>query len=122
MKPIALLLLSCFLLMTATARGQTAATTNSTVLLTVDGTVEIQHAGASDWSRGAVSQALSFGDRLRTAASSRATVRLTPLTVLRANESTTSEIQPPAPPNKHGRAPRRESVLHSVGAVPLKKN
>lgn len=45
-------------------------------------------------------QILHVGDRVRTGVRSRATVRLSDLTVLRVNELTTLQIRPPSQPEK----------------------
>ena len=54
---------------------------------------------------GRTNQTLKLGDRLRTGKSSRATFRLSNLSVLRVYELTTLEIQPPEQPGRR-RAPR----------------
>ncbi|MBI3849869.1 MAG: TonB-dependent receptor [Verrucomicrobia bacterium] len=66
------------------------------LLLTVEGKVEVSRVGGTDWTAGHTNQVLRVGDRLRTGARSRATVRLSNLTVLRVNELTTLQIQSPA--------------------------
>ena len=73
-----------------------SAGTNSSVLLTMEGKVEVSRAGSSDWTSGQTNQSLRVNDRLRTGVRSRATVRLSNLTVLRVNELTTLQIQPPS--------------------------
>ena len=78
--------------LTATSR---AADATDAQLLTLEGKVEIAATGTSDWKSGATNQPLHVGDRLRTGLRSRATVRLSNLTVLRVNELTTLQIQPP---------------------------
>src|SRR5438046_1747255 len=70
------------------------------VLLTAEGAVQVSPAGQTTWSAGKTNQSLKIGDRVRTAARSRATVRLSNLTVLRVNELTTLQIQPPSAPGK----------------------
>ncbi|MEP6663615.1 MAG: FecR family protein, partial [Verrucomicrobiota bacterium] len=74
---------------------------NQTLLLTVAGTVEVARKGNANWQSGQTNQSLNVGDRLRTGKRSRATVRLSNLSVLRVFELTTLEIQPP---EKEGRA------------------
>ena len=76
--------------------GQTTTKTvgNDAVLLTVAGTVDVSPVGATTWSTGATNQVLKVGDRVRTGKNSRATVRLSNLSVLRMYELTTLEIQP----------------------------
>ncbi|HEY1663604.1 MAG TPA: TonB-dependent receptor [Verrucomicrobiae bacterium] len=70
------------------------------VLLTVEGKVQTAVAGTMDWQAARTNQILRVGDRLRTGLRSRATVRLSNLTVLRVNELTTLQIQPPAQPGQ----------------------
>src|SRR6185295_4181458 len=66
-----------------------------TALLTIEGRVEVSAAGATVWSAARTNQALQVGDRLRTGARSRATLRLSDKSVLRINELTTLKILPP---------------------------
>ena len=73
---------------------------NDSVLLTAEGKVESASAGLTDWLPAHTNQILHVGDRLRTGLHSRATVRLSNLTVLRVNELTTLQIQPPSAPGK----------------------
>jgi ferric-dicitrate binding protein FerR (iron transport regulator) len=73
---------------------------NDSVLLTAEGKVESASAGLTDWLPAHTNQLLHVGDRLRTGLHSRATVRLSNLTVLRVNELTTLQIQPPSAPGK----------------------
>ena len=89
---LAALLLFLAASMTATAR---AADATDAQLLTLEGKVEVAATGTSDWKSGSTNQTLHVGDRLRTGLRSRATVRLSNLTVLRVNELTTLQIQPP---------------------------
>src|SRR4051812_1329620 len=69
-------------------------------LLTAEGTVQVFPVGASNWTAAQTNQALRVGDKLRTGVRSRATVRMSDLTVLRVNELTTMQIRPPAQPGK----------------------
>jgi len=64
-------------------------------LLTIEGKVEVSVAGANAWSPARANQLLQVGDRLRTGARSRATLRLSDKSVLRINELTTLKILPP---------------------------
>src|SRR5882672_44494 len=73
------------------------------LLLTAEGKVEVSGAGTANWTAGQTNQILHVADRLRTALRSRATVRLSNLTVLRVNELTTLQIQPPSAPGKQSR-------------------
>jgi outer membrane receptor protein involved in Fe transport/Tfp pilus assembly protein PilF len=70
------------------------------MLLTIEGKVETARAGSPDWTSAQTNQILRVGDQLRTGPRSRATVRLSNLTVLRVNELTTLQIQPPSAPGK----------------------
>lgn len=72
--------------------GETTST-NSCVLLTVEGKVEIKRSGSANWIAAETSAVLKPGDQIRTATRSRASVRLTNLAVLRVNEQTTLEIR-----------------------------
>ena len=67
-------------------------------LLTMEGRVEVARAGSLAWTAGQTNQTLAFRDRVRTGMRSRATVRLSDLSVLRLSELTTIEIQPPTKP------------------------
>jgi Tfp pilus assembly protein PilF len=67
---------------------------NESVLLTVAGKVEIAPDGETVWTPGHPKQVLRVGDRVRTGKSSRATIRLSNLSVLRVYELTTLAIQP----------------------------
>ena len=73
------------------------------VLLTTEGKVEVSRMGNGPWIAGQTNLALHVGDRLRTGLRSRATVRLSNLTVVRVNELTTLQIQPPSAPGKQSR-------------------
>ncbi len=66
------------------------------IVLTIEGTVEMAPAGSLKWSPANTNLSLAFGDSLRTSARSRATVRLSDLSVLRVNEKTVLEIRPQA--------------------------
>ena len=78
------------------SRAQTAAAgTGDSVLLQIEGTVEVAKAGTTAWTAGNQNQTLKTGDRLRTGKNSRATIRLSNLSILRVRELTTLEIQPP---------------------------
>ena len=68
---------------------------DNSILLTIEGAVEIASVSATIWTPAQTNQILRVGDRLRTGPHSRATVRLSDLTVLRVNELTTLLIQPP---------------------------
>ena len=65
------------------------------VLISLEGTVEVLAAGSNHWTAATTGQQLHVGDQLRAGARSRATVRLSNLSVLRIGELTTYEIEPP---------------------------
>lgn len=69
-------------------------------VLTVEGRVESCRTGETVWRTAQPNEILHTGDRVRTGLRSRATVRLSDLTVLRVNELTTLKIQPPSTPEK----------------------
>lgn len=76
------------------AFGQTAPSSEAS-LLAVSGTIEIAPAGTSSWRPGARGQALHLGDQVRTGKNSRATIRLSNLSIIRLYELTTMTVQPP---------------------------
>lgn len=90
---VALACLSSGPLLRAQNQGSTDA-----VLLTFTGKVEVKPRGAMDWEPGHTNQILKLGDRLRTRKNSRATLRLSNLSILRVDELTSMEIQPPDSP------------------------
>jgi tetratricopeptide (TPR) repeat protein len=57
--------------------------------------VQVSSAGATQWAAGQTNQLLHLGDRLRTGERSRATMRLSDLSVLRVNELTVLQIREP---------------------------
>ena len=76
------------------ASAQTAGTNHlAGVVLTADGVVEVIHSGGSQWISATTNLNLTFGDSLRTGPHSRATVRLSDLSVVRVNEKTVLEIR-----------------------------
>jgi outer membrane receptor protein involved in Fe transport len=77
--------------------AEPAPTGEKSLLLSVEGRVEVAQSGSLQWSPGAVNQELSPGDRVRTGLKSRATLRLSDLSVLRLNQLTVLEIRPPQP-------------------------
>ncbi|MEO8429050.1 MAG: FecR domain-containing protein, partial [Verrucomicrobiota bacterium] len=79
----------------ARAQPTNSATTIDCLLLTVEGKVEILPIGKAEWILGRTNQVLQVGDRVRTSARSRATIRLSNLSVLRVNELTRLQIQAP---------------------------
>ena len=79
-----------------TTRGAIGTSSPAGVVLTAEGTVEIAKSGRTEWTTASTNLDLSFGDSLRTGPRSRATVRLSDLSVLRVNERTVLEIRPQA--------------------------
>ena len=66
----------------------------ASVLLTLEGTIEVRTQNSQEWLPGRTNQVLNVGDSLRSGARSRATVRLSDLSVLRVNELTTLDLLP----------------------------
>ena len=92
----------CTTIVSARAGPSLSANTNfASRLVEYAGKVEITIASTNDWQPARLSQWLYPGDRLRTAADSRATLQLSDRSVIRVSESTILEIQPPAPPARH---------------------
>jgi tetratricopeptide (TPR) repeat protein len=67
-----------------------------TVLLMVSGTVEVAPPGTSNFVAAHATQVLRVGDQIRTGKNSRATVRLSNLSIIRVYELTTMTIRPPS--------------------------
>ncbi|HTA31482.1 MAG TPA: hypothetical protein VK731_13405, partial [Candidatus Cybelea sp.] len=67
----------------------TAAAPKETVLLMVSGTVEVASAGGGNFAPARATQILHVGDKIRTGKNSRATLRLSNLSVIRVYELTT---------------------------------
>lgn len=68
------------------------------VLLDKQGKVEFAPKGSSAWVVVKTNQVMQIGDRIRTGLRARATLRWSELAVVRVDELTTMEIQPPAKP------------------------
>jgi Tfp pilus assembly protein PilF len=82
--------------------GQSAVTNApDTVLLSTSGTVEIAPVGTPSWSAGHANQILRNGDQLRSGKNSRATLRLSDLSVFRVYELTTMTIHPAPKPGEN---------------------
>ncbi len=100
-------------LTTTQSRAQTTAAPASkdfaSQLVEFAGKVEVTLAATNDWRPAITNQLLHPGDRLRTAADSRATLRLSDRSLIRVNQSTLLEIQPPSQP-----ARRRFSLKHGA--------
>ena len=105
LKPFRVLVLFATLsasVLNAAPPAANSSSTNQAALLTIegDGKVEVARSGTGNWHAGRTNEVLLVGDRVRTGLRSRATVRLSNLTVLRVNELTTLQIQPPSKPGK----------------------
>ena len=85
------------------AQVATNPASGESVLLTIEGKVEVSGAGTTTWTPGQTNGILHIADRVRTGLRSRAAVRLSNLSVLRVNELTTLQIQPPSAPGKQSR-------------------
>ena len=66
----------------------------ASVLLTLEGMIEVRTQNSQEWLPGHTNQVLNVGDSLRSGPRSRATVRLSDLSVLRVNELTTLDLLP----------------------------
>jgi tetratricopeptide (TPR) repeat protein len=77
----------------------------SCILLTKEGKVELAPKGTAQWVAAATNQVLQLGDRLRTGLRSRATLRWSDLSIVRVDQLTSMEIQPP---DKAGAKPQLE--------------
>ena len=86
-------LLAAIFAIEQSAPAQPAAKARAGLVLTIEGTVEVSRAGTTQWARASTNLSLGFGDSLRTGPRSRATVRLSDLSVLRVNEKTVLEIR-----------------------------
>jgi len=84
-------------------------------LLTVEGTVQVFPMNGTGWIAAQTNQVLHTGDRVRTGPHSRATARLSDLTVLRINELTTLQIQPPPQTGKAGVLDVRRGATYFLG-------
>lgn len=95
-------LLACFFFLVGGAVfAEPLPATDSTRLVGFAGKVEITSARTNDWHSAQTNQLLFAGDRLRTAADSRATLQLSDRSVIRVGADTILEIQPPTPPAQH---------------------
>src|SRR3954468_5637459 len=88
--------LACVLLLLLTEKGDAA--NAGCLVLERQGKVEFAHKGSSQWSLVQSNEVLQAGDRLRTGFRSRATLRWSELAIIRVDELTSMEIQPPAKP------------------------
>src|SRR5689334_1651957 len=64
-------------------------------LLTIEGKVEGARQGGAPWTLAQTNMVLRIGDRLRTGLRSRATLRWSEMSVVRVNQLTSMELQPP---------------------------
>ncbi|MBI5386928.1 MAG: FecR domain-containing protein [Verrucomicrobia bacterium] len=78
------------------AQPPAGASPHDSVLLSLEGKVEVWRVGAAQWLPARTNLHLAAGDRVRTGLRSRAAVQLSDLSVLRLNQLTTIEIQPAA--------------------------
>ena len=90
-------LLSAGSLFLRTLTAQTAESSPPAVLLIKENIVDVAARGAA-WTGAIVGQTLATHDRIRTGEDSRATVRLSDLTVLRIDENSEDEIESPQEP------------------------
>jgi Tfp pilus assembly protein PilF len=65
------------------------------LLLTKEGKVEVSRKGTTQWLAANTNQVLHIGDRLRTALRSRATLQWSDLSIVRVDQLTSMELQPP---------------------------
>ncbi|TAK94300.1 MAG: hypothetical protein EPO07_16915, partial [Verrucomicrobia bacterium] len=84
---------------------QPAMAAESCTVIERQGKVELARKGSAQWSLVQSNEVLQVGDRLRTGFRSRATLRWSELAVIRVDELTSMEIQPPA---KAGAKPEME--------------
>lgn len=82
------------------------------VLLTIERRVEVARAGTIAWNAGYTNQALQFRDRVRTGDRSRATLRLSDLSITRLDELTTLEIQPPSKPGNKPVLDQKSGIIY----------
>src|ERR1051326_8621197 len=68
------------------------------VLVERQGKVEIARKGSAAWTMAKADDVLQVGDRIRTGLRARATLRWSELAVIRVDELTSLELQPPAKP------------------------
>jgi Tfp pilus assembly protein PilF len=78
-------------------------TTNTpdAMLLAVSGHIDVAPTGTANWAPGHANEPLQWGDQIRSGKSSRATVRLTGLSIIRVYELTTITVRPPRAEGEH---------------------
>jgi tetratricopeptide (TPR) repeat protein len=87
----------CLLQLAISAFGQAAGPgPKESVLLTLSGEVGVKAVGSNDFAPGQPKQVLQLGDQVKTGKNSRASIRMSDLSVLRVYELTTLEIKPPS--------------------------
>jgi outer membrane receptor protein involved in Fe transport/Flp pilus assembly protein TadD len=79
------------------ASGAEAKDTGTATVLTVEGKVELARKDNAQWTAAGTNDVLHPGDRVRTGLRSRATLRWSEMSVVRVNQLTTMELQPPRP-------------------------
>src|ERR1043165_2167928 len=84
--------------LTSTPAQAAEAAGSGCVLVEKEGKVEVARKGTTTFKAVAVGAALQNGDQLQTGSRSRATLRWSDLSVMRVDELTSMEIQPPAKP------------------------
>lgn len=67
---------------------------NVSVILTIEGTVEVSNPGTPPWTLARTNQELRVGQSIRTGSRSRATIRLSDLSIIRVNALTTLVLKP----------------------------
>ncbi len=97
-KPAIRVILAAILSLAAlpAAWAAEAATEQTCVVLSIEGKLDVAVKGQGAWKAAVTNQTLKAGDRVRTGNRSRAALRWSDLSVVRVNELTTLEIQPPA--------------------------
>ena len=95
---IPLLLLSLTLGAELTQAQPQGSSSTACVLVEKEGKVDIARKGSTAWAAAQGNETLQPGDRLRTGSRSRAALRWSESSVMRVNELTSMEIQPPAKP------------------------
>lgn len=93
------ILLGCSFSVATGAFAQVPAA-GTALILTVENRVETLKVGTEDWAPARTNQTLQARDLLRTGLRSRATLRLADQSLLRVNQLTTLEIQPPGGPGR----------------------
>ena len=89
------MILGFFALIPGASGGAGRKNDAAAVIASLEGAVEVLRAGETDWKAAGAGTSLGIGDQLRTAQRSRATLRLSDLSVLRVSELMTCEIGPP---------------------------